>query len=461
MKTFLTMLGVAIFSTMSFGQQTYQLDSTTLTSRTVRGGLDIPWEITWGPDNFIWMTERKGLVSRVDPVSGVRGIILDLTGTVYQNSESGLLGLALHPDFSNSPFVYIVYTYFENSNILERMVRYEYNGSILQNPSILIDGIQGNTTHIGSRLHVLPDNTLLMSTGDAQMQTLPQNVQSLSGKILRFNLDGTVPSDNPIPGSYVYSWGHRNAQGIWSAPNGNVYIAEHGPNTDDELQLLLKGRNYGWPTVAGFCDLSNETQFCADSNVVEPLANWTPTIAPSDIIWYDHPAIPEFNGKLLLTVLKNKELIAFDFNPAGDQVTKETHYLGQQLGRLRDICISPEGKIYLATNGTSWSNTSPDTHTIIELENKAYVPTSSGVVNLSDNNVNVWPNPSLQNGTIHFDVKGNSKQALSIFDSVGKQVYSGEILGSSSLKLGLSSGIYLWKSQSSDGTRNVGRLIIK
>lgn len=367
-------------------QSTLNLGTTVLTIDTVYTGLDVPWEIAWGPDGMIWTTEREGIVSRIDPVAGTKDEVLDITSTVYSQSESGLLGLAIHPQFPDSAYVYLAYTYQQSSNILERMVRYEYNGTSLVNPNILIDNIAGNTTHDGARLVIGPDNKLYMTTGDAQNLTLPQNVSSLSGKTLRFNLDGGVPVDNPISGSYVYSWGHRNAQGLFFGPNGILYSSEHGPNTDDEINIIERADNYGWPTVAGYCNTPNEVMFCNDSGVTEPIYHWTPTIAPGDLVYYDHPAIPEWRGSLLLTVLKNKQLIELEMNAIGNMVVTTNTYLNNQFGRLRDILIGPNGEIYIATNGASWSNTDPGTHSIIRLRNDAFTGQLNVVIN-GDNTI--------------------------------------------------------------------------
>ena len=201
-------------------QTTFTLDSTELTSRVVKDSIDIPWEIVWGPDDHIWMTERFGRVSRVNPKTGNQQVLLDLSGEVYERSETGMLGMALHPDFDNSPHVFIAYTYLSGNNIRERLVRFNYDGSQLIAADTLIENIIGNNTHVGARVIILPDNTLLMSTGDAQNRSLPQNKSSVVGKILRLNLDGSIPTDNPNPNSYVWSFGHRNAQGLWRAPNG-------------------------------------------------------------------------------------------------------------------------------------------------------------------------------------------------------------------------------------------------
>jgi hypothetical protein len=202
--------------------------------------------------------------------------------------------------------------------------------------------------------------------------------------------DGSIPEDNPDPSSYVYSYGHRNVQGIYLAPNGLIYLSEHGASSDDEFQLLEPGRNYGWPSVEGFCDLTGEQTFCVSNNVKEPLAVWTPTIAPSDLTWYENPNFPEFNGKLLLTVLKDKKIIAIELSSDGTQYISESHYLTNQFGRLRDICIGPNKEIYLATNGSSWSNTNPNTHSIIRL----MVSNSAAINEKEDAKIRIYPNPS-------------------------------------------------------------------
>ena len=349
-------------------QSSITVGTTTVGVQTLISNLDIPWEIIYGPDDKIWTTERKGIVSRIDPNTGAKDEILDLTSQVNQTAESGLLGMALHPDFSNTPEVFLAYTYSVSSGVSERIVKYTYDGNNLINQVILLDGIQGNTTHIGCRLFILPDMTMLVSTGDAQNPPSSQDLQSLSGKILRMNLDGTIPSDNPNPNSYVYSFGLRNTQGIAVGPLGKIYLSEHGASTDDEFQLLEINRNYGWPSVEGFCDLSAEITFCAANNVKEPLTVWTPTIAPSDILFYDNPGFPEFHNRMLMTVLKDKKIIAIELSADGEAYIGEDHYLTNEFGRLRDICVGPNKEIYLATNGASWSNTNPNTHEIIRLD---------------------------------------------------------------------------------------------
>ena len=172
------------------------LDSTVLDTTTIITGIDIPWEITWGPDNWIWMTERYGRISRVNPEDGTQDVLLDLSPSVYAQAEAGLLGMVLHPDFNDTPQVFVAYTYLDGT-VKERMVRYEYNGTTLVNPLTIVEDIPGSNTHNGSRLLILPDYTLLMTTGDAQIQASSQIITELNGKTLRFNLDGSIPLQQP------------------------------------------------------------------------------------------------------------------------------------------------------------------------------------------------------------------------------------------------------------------------
>ena len=444
MKNIITTLSLLFISNITFSQETVQVGDTELEVREVIGNLDVPWEIKWGPDsngeqNFIWITERAGIVSRINVESGEKIEILDLTSIVTTESESGMLGMEFHPDFENNSTVFIVYTYYQGWNIKERLSSFSYNSDleILENEQILIDGITGYSTHNGSRIHALEDNTLLMSTGDAQNQSDSQNVNILTGKTLRIDISennfGGVPSDNPIPGSYVWSWGHRNAQGIEVAPNGIIYSSEHGPQNDDELNILEPNRNYGWPNVMGFCDGFSEQAFCDENNVVEPLVNWTPTIAPSDIIWYDHPSIPEFQNTLLMTVLKDKMLVRFEFSEDGTQVINQTEFFNYEWGRLRDICVSPDGKIYLATNGSSWPSQPPNE--IIELSNANFNTSSINNFSLS-NNINVIKTE----GKINIE---SPKCNVSIFDSTGKLIFQEKNHKNSSISIKhLSTGLY-------------------
>jgi aldose sugar dehydrogenase len=332
------------------------LGTTVVETSTLYTTSDPPWEMKYGPGDSLWMTTKNGKVFRIHPVTGAATLLLDYSGNVYTGGEAGMLGMTFHPDFLANPYVYIVYTYPNGGSNQERLSRFTYTGGVLTGETILIDNIAANTAHNGSRLLILSDNTLLMSTGDALNTSSPQNTGSLNGKILRINLDGSIPADNPIAGNRLYSFGHRNAQGLMLHANGKVYSTEHGPNNNDEFQIIEKGRNYGWPNVVGFCDddIPGETAFCAANNVKEPLASWNPapagTWAPSDLIWYSHPSIPEFQNSFLVAFLKTQKLRSIRINAAGEPITSQTDYFVNQWGRLRDITAGPDGSIYIVTN---------------------------------------------------------------------------------------------------------------
>jgi aldose sugar dehydrogenase len=311
-------------------------------------GLNYPWELVWGPDNFIWMTERDGRISRVNPSTGAVIPLLTVAES-ESNNEGGMLGLALHPNFSSTPHVFVAYEYFSGSQYLEKIVRFTYNGTTLVSPVILIDNIRGSSIHNGCRLLISPDLKLYITTGDASDQSLPQNISSRNGKVLRLNLDGSVPSDNPVAGNPYWTFGHRNAQGMVFA-NNKLIVSEHGPTTDDEINIIEKGRNYGWPNVKGPCDGSSEKTFCNANNVKEPIKAWTPTVAACGMDYYNNNLIPEWKNSLLMVALKNARLYQMKMDATQSSITETNEYLTNDYGRLRDLCISPAGKVYICTS---------------------------------------------------------------------------------------------------------------
>jgi len=349
------------------GESQITIGTTEIDTNTIAANLDTPWEILWGPDDHIWITERYGRITRLNPETGEISELVTID-EVHEFGESGLLGMVLHPDFINNPYVYVVYNYLERSARKEKLVRYTYTSGELVSPVTLLEGIPCVNSHNGSRLIIDVDNKLYMTTGDAQNTPNSQNINSLNGKVLRLNLDGSFPEDNPFPNNYVWTWGHRNAQGLVISPAGIMYSSEHGPANDDELNIIEKGRNYGWPNVEGFCDLGTETQFCADSNVFEPIAAWTPTLAVAGTDFYDNDAIPEWKNSLLVTSLKASRLVALKLSQDGRSVVQEEEFFYNWFGRLRDICISPDGRIFLAvSNKDGRGNINPGDDRIVEL----------------------------------------------------------------------------------------------
>lgn len=435
-------------------------------------GVDIPWEIQWGPDGYIWMTERYGRVSRLNPDNGDRTTILDLTGEVFDISEAGLLGLALHPDFENTPHVFLAYVYLQNG-YKEKIVRYTYNENTnsLEDEYILIDGINANSTHIGCRLLILPDNTMLATTGDYQTTSSSQDDNSLSGKILRMNLDGSIPSDNPFgPNSYVYSKGHRNAQGLVLGPNGVIYSSEHGPTTNDEFNIIVPGGNYGWPSVQGYCNTSSEMAACNNmTNYQDPLTIWYSgsTIAPSDLVWYDHEAIPEWQGKFLMTVLKAEHLKVIEVDgTTGTTVVDEeilfnTSHSNNPSGsfnqglfdRLRDVCVAPDGRVFLATSGPSWGTSLTFENSIVELKNPSYSAVS--VNEVKEVSTKVYPNPTAGEVRLEF-AKELTGANYVVFNQLGKEVASGVVMSGQMNRdfSDLASGLYIIRATNGNYTTN-------
>lgn len=335
-------------------------DTAMLSASVVAAHLDVPWDISWGPDGWIWFTEQSGTVSRVNPETGEQKLLLRIIPDVYRHRTLGLLCMALHPDMKNFPFVFLNYIYMKGSELRSRWVRYTYEDNKLTAPLILFE-IPADIGHNGSRIDFAPDGKLIIATGDADHKNdaansgNAQHLDTPSGKILRLNIDGTIPDDNPFPGSPVWALGFRVPQGVVCASNGKIYSAEHGNAADDEINLIEKGANYGYPYVLGACDQPAEKEFCEVHHVKEPLIAWTPTIAPAGLDYYDNAAIPQWRNSLLLVTLKGQSLRVLKLNEQGTAVTEEKVYFEKAFGRLRDVCVSPDGDVYLATSNRDWN----------------------------------------------------------------------------------------------------------
>lgn len=319
---------------------------------TVATGLDVPWEIIWGPDNKIWITEQKGLVSRIDPVTGEKQVILTIP-EVWHHRTAGLLGMVLHPDMKNNPYVFLNYTFLKDKKPHSKLVRYTWKNEALVNPKVLLV-IPGNNGHNGSRLTIWKGK-LYWATGDAVTEGNAQNVNSLNGKILRLNFDGSIPKDNPRKGSAVWAWGFRNMQGLVFSKKGYLYSSEHGDATEDEVNLLTPNRNYGWPTVQGFAENEEETEFKKAKQTVDPVKAWTPTIAPAGLDYYYSDGIPGWKNSLLLVTLKGKSLRVLKLSEDGRSIINEDVLFENEYGRLRDVCISPAGDVYISTSNHDWN----------------------------------------------------------------------------------------------------------
>ncbi|MBI2906542.1 MAG: PQQ-dependent sugar dehydrogenase [Chloroflexi bacterium] len=305
-------------------------------------GLEAPWAIDFAPDGRIFLTERPGRIRVVK--DGQLQPDPWMTFDVARVSEAGLLGIALDPGFAENRFVYAAYTYRATDGRLQnRLVR------LREDPAtgtgtldrVLLDGIAGSGIHDGGRVKFGPDGKLYWTMGDAANQALPQDLAFLNGKVLRLNPDGGIPADNPFPDSPVYSYGHRNPQGLaWQPATGRLYATEHGPSARDEVNYIEPGQNYGWPVITG-----DETR----AGMASPIINsGSETWAPSGATFATKGP---WAGSFLYTGLRGQALFRLTVDPADPRkVLAFERLLSGQYGRLRDVLEGPDGALYVLTN---------------------------------------------------------------------------------------------------------------
>ena len=305
-------------------------------------GLNNPWEIVFGPDGEIYFTERDGRIWKIGESGDVKVIqTFPKSGSI----EGGTLGLALHPEFEKNKKIYLYQTNLELEFFQNKVFSFRVDNNTLTEKQIIIDDIPGAPWHDGGRIKFGPDGKLYITTGDAINPGWSQDLSSLAGKILRINPDGTIPDDNPFDSSPVFSYGHRNPQGIAWSQDGMLVSSEHGPSGEmgtghDEINVILKGKNYGWPKVVG-------DSF--DDSFVNPiLHSGQTTWAPSGMVFYDSDKIPNLNGKFLVGALRGQHLMVVDVAQDGSLISEEKMFEGE-FGRIRTAQISPDGVLYLLT----------------------------------------------------------------------------------------------------------------
>ncbi|OGE64275.1 hypothetical protein A3I48_00810 [Candidatus Daviesbacteria bacterium RIFCSPLOWO2_02_FULL_36_7] len=302
--------------------------------KVIAQNLNIPWEVVFLPDGEILITERPGTLLLIKnkqkiPIEGVEHI-----------GEGGLLGLAIHPEFNKNHWVYLYLTTKSPSGLTNKVMRYQLDGNKLSNGQTILQGIAGSSNHDGGRIAFDPDGYLYITTGDAQNPDSAQDRNSLNGKILRIKDDGNIPSDNPFRNA-VFSYGHRNSQGLAWDDQKSLWATEHGRSGIqsglDELNLIEKGKNYGWPVIQG-----DEKREGMVSPVIHSGSNTT--WAPSGAVFHE--------GSIFFVGLRGETLYKYKI---ADKSFKE--YFKGQFGRLRTVTANPDGNLYIITNNTDGRGT--------------------------------------------------------------------------------------------------------
>ena len=311
-------------------------------------GLQIPWALAFAPDGRLFLTERPGRVRVYMNGQLLAEPALTLSD-VYTNGESGILGLALHPDFASNHFVYLTYTASGPSGPVGRMMRFRESGNKLAEGVVLLDDVAASGIHNGSRVKFGPDRLLYVTYGDAANPSVAQDAAALNGKVLRFNDDGTSAAGNRFS-SPVFTFGHRNPQGLaWHPVSGDLWETEHGQVGNDEINVLDGGNNYGWPVIEG--DATRP-------DMIAPRTFFTPSVAPSGAAFYSGNAIPGFRNQLFVATLAGQALLRVTIDGTGlRHVASVERLLEHKYGRLRDVVNGPDGFLYFCTSNRDGRNT--------------------------------------------------------------------------------------------------------
>lgn len=458
MKTKLLFIILFAFANATFAQLTDPIpsDDWAISQVGANNLLNNPYDIEIGPDGYLWITERTiGRISRFDPVTGAKDVLVTIASLFTDAQQDGLMGLVLHPQLgqnNGNEYVYAAYTYNNNGRKL-RISRFTYtkvgNDGTLSNEFTIIQEIPASYDHNSGRLAISPDLKLHYTIGDQgnnqytnycnpiNSQTIPtSNTDYVNylGKSLRLNLDGTIPTDNPTFGgvkSHVFTIGHRNAQGLVFSNSGKLYTSEHGPRTDDEINILESGKNYGWPFIAGYNDnksynycnwssLANcssntfnentcpagatslaESSWAVPTNFKEPMTTWGtvntgydfqggcgficwPTVAPSGMDIYEAGLIPNWGNSLITAALKRgriyRSTLTNDGNgiepiadPEPDGTNDDFEELWYTPNRYRDVVSAPDGLTFYIITDSNGSTSGPSNSNSIAIANPGII----------------------------------------------------------------------------------------
>jgi len=297
--------------------------------------LDKPRAIAVSNDR-VFVTEKDGTIKVIQNNTLLESPLATLrSADVF---DGGLLGITLHPNFSSNHYMYVFLTYDEDGNLWNKILRITESENKLQNAEVILDKIPGSSFTNGGFIKFGPDEKLYIGTGTvSDASHLPQDLNSLSGKILRLNDDGTFPDDNPFPNSPIYSLGHRNPQGMTWDDDGNMFVAESGPEKNDEINLILSGKNYGWP----------EQQCSGNEDFEDAILCYDPSIEPGGILFYSGDSI-DFESSFIMASMRAANLYQLDFE---EGLSSQKSILSG-IGRVRDVVQGPDGSLYVITSNT-------------------------------------------------------------------------------------------------------------
>jgi glucose/arabinose dehydrogenase len=313
--------------------------------------LEVPWSLVFLPDGRALVSERPGRIRLIK--NGVLHKEPYARLDVNHAGEGGLMGLAVHPDFPKQPYIYAMHTYKKNGSVFNRVVRLRDGKDRGTFDKIIIDNIPGARNHNGGRIGFGPDRLLYITTGETFEADLSQDRASLGGKILRVTPEGQIPPDNPFGDSPVYAYGLRNPQGMaWHPRTGSLFVSDHGPSGErlrfgnDEVNVIVKGGNYGWPRVIG---TGRQKEY------IDPIVLWEKATPPAGITFYNGDLLKKFKGDLFVATLKSRTLIRIVLDKDAEKIVRMERWFATdgnsgKYGRLRDVVVGPDGALYFLSS---------------------------------------------------------------------------------------------------------------